>query len=344
MQKLNLRVTASEVTITEKNSRITAGGVRQTICTLDLAPEFEGLVVRASFNGQLVTVENGQCYAPTLQPGMCAVGVYGYRLEEDGTYRLRLSPGPCRLYVHAGSYHAEDAQAQAPVPGELEAHYALIRDLVESGQMKGEKGDKGEQGLAGAPGPQGAQGPAGPAGEKGETGAPGPKGAPGEKGDTGPQGPKGDPGPQGEQGIAGMAENWRLLVDETLTEEKPYMLIDRDAAGRPFSLKKLKIYAFSPKSIYATSFGIAYGAKYSNDFLIGVTYGITNVDQHILISVDCNGFIASQCIKGSTAAQMTAQSIGGVRFGADSLEGFCIRPGSGSAQLGVGMHIIVWGC
>lgn len=83
---------------------------------------------------------------------------------------------------------------------ELAATLTVIKKMLESGELKGEKGDTGETGPMGPQGPQGEQGPIGPQGPQGPAG---PQGIQGEKGDTGATGPEGPMGPQGPQGIQG---------------------------------------------------------------------------------------------------------------------------------------------
>lgn len=89
---------------------------------------------------------------------------------------------------------------------ELAATLTLIKEMLESGALKGEKGDTGEVGPIGPAGPQGEQGPIGPMGPQGPAGPQGIQGLQGiqgEKGNTGATGPEGPMGPQGPQGIQG---------------------------------------------------------------------------------------------------------------------------------------------
>ena len=89
---------------------------------------------------------------------------------------------------------------------ELASTLTLIKEMLESGALKGEKGDPGETGPMGPAGPQGEQGPIGPMGPQGPAGPQGIQGLQGiqgEKGNTGATGPEGPMGPQGPQGIQG---------------------------------------------------------------------------------------------------------------------------------------------
>ena len=116
------------------------------------------------------------------------------------------------------------------IDAELAATLTVIKEMLESGALKGEKGDAGEvgpigpqgpQGIQGPIGPQGPEGPAGPQGiqgEKGDTGATGPEGPQGPKGDPGETGPEGPQGPKGEQGPAGADGSDYILTENDKTE------------------------------------------------------------------------------------------------------------------------------
>lgn len=100
---------------------------------------------------------------------------------------------------------------------ELAATLTVIKKMIESGELKGEKGDAGEVGPRGPQGPQGEQGPIGPMGPQGPAGADGKDGKDGTmsfedlteeqkaslKGDKGDKGDKGATGPEGPMGPAG---------------------------------------------------------------------------------------------------------------------------------------------
>lgn len=142
MQTLKIKVTETEVTVTEQSGKITAENVNQIQCIFDLPKAFDNLIVRASFNGVYVTVEQGVCFVPPLTEGTCRLGVYGYTMEED-KLKLRISPSPCCFYVYAGSYNSTDVQANQPKPTELEAHYNRIQALIDAGKLQGPQGVPG---------------------------------------------------------------------------------------------------------------------------------------------------------------------------------------------------------
>lgn len=163
MQVIKIKVTQTDVTITEKPEKITAENYNQIKCIFDLDEAFDNLIVRASFNGEYATVENGECFAPVLKQGNCSLGVYGYAVVEEKLER-RISPSPKMFYVDQGSYNVNDVEGDNPTPTELEEHYNRVKELVDSGKLKGdpgEKGDKGDKGDTGATGATGLQGPPG---------------------------------------------------------------------------------------------------------------------------------------------------------------------------------------
>lgn len=164
MQVIKIKVTQTDVTITEKPEKITAENYNQIKCIFDLDEAFDNLIVRASFNGEYATVENGECFAPVLKQGNCSLGVYGYAVVEEKLER-RISPSPKMFYVNEGSYNENDAQSDNPTPTELEEHYNRVKELVDSGKLKGDPGEKGDKGDKGDTGATGATGPQGPPGK-----------------------------------------------------------------------------------------------------------------------------------------------------------------------------------
>lgn len=164
MQVIKIKVTQTDVTITEKPEKITAENYNQIKCIFDLDEAFDNLIVRASFNGEYATVENGECFAPVLKQGNCSLGVYGYAVVDEKLER-RISPSPKMFYVDEGSYNENDAEGDNPTPTELEEHYNRVKELVDSGKLKGDPGEKGDKGDKGDTGATGATGPQGPPGK-----------------------------------------------------------------------------------------------------------------------------------------------------------------------------------
>ena len=167
MQVIKIKVTQTDVTITEKPEKITAENYNQIKCIFDLDKAFDNLIVRASFNGEYTTVENGECFAPVLRQGNCSLGVYGYAVVDEKLER-RISPSPKMFYVDQGSYNVNDVEGDNPTPTELEEHYNRVKELVDSGKLKGDPGEKGEKGDKGDKGDTGATGATGPQGPPGK--------------------------------------------------------------------------------------------------------------------------------------------------------------------------------
>ena len=142
MITLEFNVTETEVKMLNKSNKLTSGNVEQIKCIFNFSEEYKGLIIRAVFNDEFRTVENNTCFAPELQEGRCRIGIYAYEVADRET-TLRLSPIPCIEYINKGTYDSSIVEADKPTQTELEAHYALIKKLVDSGIMKGEKGEQG---------------------------------------------------------------------------------------------------------------------------------------------------------------------------------------------------------
>lgn len=125
-----------------------------------------------------------------------------------------------------------------------------------SGAFDGAKGEKGDKGDPGAQGIRGEKGDTGPAGEKGDTGPAGPKGADGKDGagmditgakvgqiakitavDSAGKPTEWEPVDM----PSGGGETWELINEITLTETANNLVIDKDANGNAFSLRRAKV-------------------------------------------------------------------------------------------------------
>lgn len=131
MKFIKFKVTDTQVEILEKSDKIPSGNVEYIKCEFDIDSVFDGLVMRASFNGEYRPIVNNMCYAPALDTGPCKIGVYGYRIENN-QYKLVISPQPTNVIVSEGSYSPEHTQAEMPQPSELEAFYTQIENLIMS--------------------------------------------------------------------------------------------------------------------------------------------------------------------------------------------------------------------
>lgn len=139
---VKFEVTQTEVKVIEKSDRLISGNKQQIKCLFNLSEEYNNLIVRAVFNGEYRTVVNGECFAPELNEGRCVIGVYGY-LEQNGKTVKRISPAPCEEYVYKGSYSDRCREATATPPSELEEYYSAVKQLVDSGALKGDAGKNG---------------------------------------------------------------------------------------------------------------------------------------------------------------------------------------------------------
>lgn len=178
---MKIKADTKSVTIIDEE-KITSGAYNDVTLDVELSKEYEGLTTFVTFNDIKALVVGNMVNVPMLNAGLCKIGVYAIKTENDET-TLRYSPTPATIFVPSGSYSNNKYEPPIPTPSEAERIYSLIDKAIEGGKLKGDKGDVGEQG------PKGDQGP------KGEIGEQGPRGEKGDKGDTGEQ------GPQGEQGL-----------------------------------------------------------------------------------------------------------------------------------------------
>lgn len=132
MINLIFDVTETEVILREKTQTVTSGNIKQIKCRFNLDKTFEGLIIRAVFNGQFQNVINGECYAPMLDEGKCAIGVYGYILNDNNQYETIVSPTPTNIVVPKGSYDKRNVQSNNAPPSELEAYYSSIKKLIDN--------------------------------------------------------------------------------------------------------------------------------------------------------------------------------------------------------------------
>lgn len=132
MINLIFDVTETEVILKEKTQTVTSGNVKQIKCRFNLDKAFEGLIIRAVFNGRFRNVINGECYAPMLDEGKCTIGVYGYILNDNNQYETIVSPAPTNIVVPKGSYDKRHIQSDNAPPSELEAYYNSIKKLIDS--------------------------------------------------------------------------------------------------------------------------------------------------------------------------------------------------------------------
>lgn len=152
MKKIKFCVTETAVTVTDKPDKLPSGNINTILCEFDVSESYNGLLLRACFNGVYADIVEGVCYAPYLKPGLNEVGVYGYVLE-NGKYVKTMSPIPTKIYISLGSFDVNQVPNESISATELENATNLIMELVEAGKLKGDKG------------PQGDVGPQGPIGE-----------------------------------------------------------------------------------------------------------------------------------------------------------------------------------
>lgn len=182
----------------------------------------------------------------TNKPNIPAASVIDTTLTKSGQAADAKAAGDAigkKLNATALPTAVNDALAQAKASGEFDG-------------AKGEKGEKGDKGDPGAQGIRGEKGDTGPVGPQGETGPEGPKGADGKDG-AGMDVTGAKVGqiakitavdaagkPTGWEPVdmpSGGGETWELINEITLTETVNNVVIDKDANGNAFSLRRAKV-------------------------------------------------------------------------------------------------------
>lgn len=135
--------------------KITSGAYNDVTLEVELSNEYEGLTTFVTFNNIKTMVVGNMVSIPTLNAGLCQIGVYAIKIENDETV-LRYSPTPTTIFISYGSFDDKKKEvAPIPTPTEAERIYTLIDQAIENGRLKGDKGDKGD---AGEQGPKGENG------------------------------------------------------------------------------------------------------------------------------------------------------------------------------------------
>lgn len=132
MLKLNFIVTEETVRLdkSKENSKTPSGNINNIECSFELPEEYNGLNVKAVFNGIPRPIENGKCIAPYIAAGECVIGVIAYSINEKDEYDLLSSPQPCVLYFPDGSYDENITADAQPSPSELELYYEKVERLI----------------------------------------------------------------------------------------------------------------------------------------------------------------------------------------------------------------------
>lgn len=114
----------------ENKEDFTSGGYNDLVIDVELSDEYKELNNYVTFGNTSVPVIDGKVKSPTLNAGICKIGVYGY--EGKDKLNLRYSPMPIDVYVKKGSYNDRVSNQLAPTPTEFEKCVDEIRSLLHS--------------------------------------------------------------------------------------------------------------------------------------------------------------------------------------------------------------------
>lgn len=154
---MKIKADAKSVEIIDEE-KITSGAYNDVTLEVVLSDEYDGLTTFITFNDIKTMVVGNMVNVPTLNSGLCRIGVYAVKIENDET-TLRYSPTPATINILSGSFdYKRNEEAPIPTPSETERIYSLIDKAIEEGKLKGEKGEKGDKGDTGEQGPAGESG------------------------------------------------------------------------------------------------------------------------------------------------------------------------------------------
>lgn len=112
----------------ENKEDLTSGGYKDLEIDVELSSEYINLNNYVTFGNTAVPVIDGKVKTPTLNAGICKIGVYGY--EGKDKINLRYSPMPVDIYVKKGSYTNRTAEECVPTPTEFEKCVDELRSLL----------------------------------------------------------------------------------------------------------------------------------------------------------------------------------------------------------------------
>lgn len=85
--------------------KITSGAFNDVTLDVELSKEYDSLTTFVTFNDVKTMVIGGMVNVPTLDSGLCRIGVYAIKVE-DGETILRYSPSPVTKFIPSGSYNS----------------------------------------------------------------------------------------------------------------------------------------------------------------------------------------------------------------------------------------------
>lgn len=143
--------------------------------------------------------------------------------------------------------------------------------------------------------------------------------------------------------IPSASENWRLIYDETLTDEVQQVYKNKDMNGNSFNFKKLKIYVKSPVNTITApiTINIAGALRASLD------KAIVKAVRYSLFTIECDNLacIISGVMGANDASYgMSSGYVKSINFGLTNISDFTVRCNNTQTKLLAGTEIKAWGC
>lgn len=143
--------------------------------------------------------------------------------------------------------------------------------------------------------------------------------------------------------ISSASENWRLIYDETLTDEVQQVYKNKDMSGNLFNLKKLKIYVKSPANTVDAPITI----NIAGALRVSLAHAITTAVRYSLFTIECDNLAC--IIDGIMGFNdktygMSSGYVKSINFGLTNISDFTVRCNNTETKLLAGTEIKVWGC
>ena len=136
------------------------------------------------------------------------------------------------------------------------------------------------------------------------------------------------------------SEKWRLICDETLTENVQFVTKNKDRNGNPFKLKKLKIYITSPANTATGAMAFSTGGAY----VLLLSNAIVQATRYTIFDIECDLYLTARGSAGAPAYGMASAHASSVNFTLNEISDFTVRSHDTGIKLLAGTQIKAWGC
>lgn len=143
--------------------------------------------------------------------------------------------------------------------------------------------------------------------------------------------------------ISSASENWRLIYDETLTDEVQQVYKNKDMNGNSFNFKKLKIYVKSPANTTTAPITI----NIAGVLRVSLDKAIATAVRYSLFTIECDNLacIISGVMGFNDASYgMSSGYVKSINFGLTNISDFTVRCNNTQTKLLAGTQIKAWGC